>query len=45
MSKEETYDDAGVEQLANEPFTNDDMGSGQFTHKIYHLGRLVNRSA
>jgi len=34
----ETHDDAGVEILKNEPFENDEMGKGQYTHKIYHLG-------
>ncbi len=39
MSKQESDGDAGVEILENKPFTDDVMGSGQFTHKIYHLGR------
>jgi hypothetical protein len=34
----ETHDDAGVEILKNEPFENEEM-KGQYTHKIYHLGR------
>jgi len=34
----ETHDDAGVEILKNEPFENEEMGKGQYTHKIYHLG-------
>jgi len=34
----ETHDDAGVEILTNEPFENEEMGKGQYTHKIYHLG-------
>lgn len=28
----------GVEIVANEPFTDEQGNSGQFTHKIYHLG-------
>jgi len=34
----ETHADAGVEILKNEPFENEEMGKGQYTHKIYHLG-------
>jgi len=34
----ETHGDAGVEILKNEPFENEEMGKGQYTHKIYHLG-------
>jgi len=34
----ETHDDAGVEILKNEPFENEEMGKGQYTHKVYHLG-------
>jgi len=41
----ETHDDAGVEILKNEPFENEEMGKGQYTHKIYHLGRLVRGAA
>jgi len=34
----ETHDDAGVEILKNEPFENEEMGKGQYTYKVYHLG-------
>lgn len=37
-SNQETHGDAGVEILVNEPFENEEMGKGQYTHKIYHLG-------
>jgi len=37
-SLEETHGDAGVEVLKNEPFENEEMGAGQYTYKIYHLG-------
>lgn len=40
MSKQETTGDTGVEILKNEPFEDDVMGKGQYTHKIYHLGRF-----
>ena len=40
-SKNETGGGEGVEVLRNEPFTNEEMGSGQYTHKIYHLARCV----
>eukprot|EP00276_Gloeochaete_wittrockiana_P018106 CAMPEP_0184337952 /NCGR_PEP_ID=MMETSP1089-20130417/6448_1 /TAXON_ID=38269 ORGANISM="Gloeochaete wittrockiana, Strain SAG46.84" /NCGR_SAMPLE_ID=MMETSP1089 /ASSEMBLY_ACC=CAM_ASM_000445 /LENGTH=256 /DNA_ID=CAMNT_0026664121 /DNA_START=67 /DNA_END=837 /DNA_ORIENTATION=- len=36
-SKQETTGDTGVEVLLNEPFEKDGR-SGQYTHKIYHLG-------
>jgi hypothetical protein len=38
MSRENTNGDTGVQIILNEPFTNE-RGSGQYTHKIYHLGR------
>ncbi len=38
-SKNETGGGEGVEVLKNEPFENEEMGKGQFTHKIYHLAR------
>ena len=38
-SKNETGGGEGVEILVNEAFTNEEMGSGQYTHKIYHLAR------
>jgi hypothetical protein len=41
MSKQETAGDSGVEILINEPFEDETMGKGQYTHKIYHLGRFV----
>jgi len=28
----------GVEVVTNEPFENSEMGKGQYTHKIYHVG-------
>ena len=40
-SKNETGGGEGVEVLKNEPFENVEMGSGQYTHKIYHLARCV----
>ena len=41
-SKAETGGGDGVEVLKNEPFTDHpEFGSGQYTHKIYHLQRLV----
>jgi len=38
VSNQETKGDSGVEILKNEPFENEEMGKGQYTHKIYHLG-------
>ena len=38
-SKNETGGGEGVEVVTNEPFENEKMGKGQFTHKIYHLAR------
>lgn len=38
MSRENTNDDTGVKIVVNAPFTNE-RGSGQYTHKIYKLGR------
>jgi hypothetical protein len=35
-SKAETGGGEGVEVLVNEPYS-DETGSGQYTHKIYHL--------
>ena len=40
-SKNETGGGEGVEVLKNEPFEDEKMGKGQFTHKIYHLARYV----
>ena len=41
-SKAETGGGDGVEVLVNEPFTDHpEFGSGQYTHKIYHLQRFV----
>lgn len=42
-SKNETGGGEGVEILVNEAFTNEEMGSGQYTHKIYHLASKVPR--
>ena len=41
-SRENTNGDTGVEIVANEPFDNE-RGSGQYTHKIYHMGRYAFR--
>ena len=38
-SKNETGGGEGVEIITNEPFENEEMGKGQYTHKIYHLAR------
>ncbi|XP_066293521.1 phosphatidylinositol transfer protein alpha isoform-like [Branchiostoma lanceolatum] len=40
-SKNETGGGEGVEVLVNEPFENEEMGKGQYTHKIYHLKSKV----
>lgn len=52
-SKNETGGGEGIQVLKNEPFTRDSgiqpkspllngrYAEGQFTHKIYHLARLV----
>ena len=40
-SKNETGGGEGVEVLKNEPFENEELGKGQYTHKIYHLARWV----
>uniref|UniRef100_T1JJI2 DDHD domain-containing protein n=1 Tax=Strigamia maritima TaxID=126957 RepID=T1JJI2_STRMM len=38
-SREETRGaGSGIEILVNEPYTQEGGGSGQFTHKIYHIG-------
>ncbi|XP_072043628.1 phosphatidylinositol transfer protein alpha isoform-like [Amphiura filiformis] len=41
-SKNETGGGEGVEVLKNEPYDNE-MGKGQYTHKIYHLQQKVPR--
>lgn len=39
-SKEESQGtDSGVQILENEPYTEGPGGSGQYTYKIYHVGR------
>ncbi|KAL3308321.1 Membrane-associated phosphatidylinositol transfer protein 2 [Cichlidogyrus casuarinus] len=39
-SREESVGaDSGVEILKNEPYENGPGGNGQYTHKIYHVGR------
>lgn len=38
QSREKTNEDTSVEILVNEPFENE-LGSGQYTHKVYKLGR------
>lgn len=40
-SKNETGGGEGVEVVKNEPFEDEKMGKGQFTHKIYHLARYA----
>lgn len=40
-SKENTSSDHGVQYICNEPFTNEEYGSGQYTYKVYHLGSMV----
>lgn len=37
-SEQETYNGEGVEVLKNEPYE-DENSKGQYTEKIYHLGR------
>ncbi len=38
-SKNETGGGEGVEIITNEPCDHEELGKGQFTHKIYHLAR------
>ena len=40
-SKAETGGGDGVEIVKNEPFENEEHGSGQYTQKIYHLQHKV----
>ncbi|XP_071945321.1 phosphatidylinositol transfer protein alpha isoform-like [Antedon mediterranea] len=40
-SKQNTGGGEGIEVITNEPFQNEEYGSGQFTHKIYHLQSKV----
>ena len=40
-SKNETGGGEGVEVVTNEAFENEELGKGQYTHKIYHLARSV----
>lgn len=40
-SKNETGGGEGVEVVTNEPFENEELGKGQYTHKIYHLASKV----
>ena len=40
-SKNETGGGEGVEVVVNEPFENEELGKGQYTHKVYHLARYV----
>lgn len=42
-SRENTNGDSGVEIRVNEPYENE-YGKGQYTHKIFYLGRLLNHS-
>lgn len=42
-SKNETGGGEGVEVVKNEPFEDEKMGKGQYTHKIYHLASKVPR--
>lgn len=41
LSQQETGAGEGVEVLVNEPFENEQYGKGQYTKKIYHLGKRV----
>ncbi|EPZ32386.1 Bet v1-like protein [Rozella allomycis CSF55] len=41
MSKSESDGDSGVEILENKPYDDPELGKGQYTHKIYHLGRFL----
>jgi hypothetical protein len=38
-SKNATENNEGVEVLVNEPFESEELGKGQYTHKILHIGR------
>lgn len=40
-SKENTSSDHGVQYICNEPFTNEEYGSGQYTFKVYHMGSMI----
>ena len=40
-SENETGGGEGVEIVTNEPFESEELGKGQYTHKIYHLARCV----
>ncbi|KAK1328598.1 hypothetical protein QTO34_012171 [Cnephaeus nilssonii] len=41
-SRNETYGEgSGVEILENRPYTDGPGGSGQYTHKVYHVGRHI----
>ena len=40
-SKNETGGGDGVEVVKNEPCTEEKMGTGQYTYKIFHLARSV----
>lgn len=42
-SKHETQKQTAVEILQNVPFENEEMGHGQYTHKIYHIGRYMGK--
>lgn len=41
-SRNETYGEgSGVEILENRPYTDGPGGSGQYTHKVYHVGMHI----
>lgn len=41
-SRDETYGEgSGVEILENRPYTDGPGGSGQYTHKVYHIGMHI----
>lgn len=39
--EESSGEGSGVEILANRPYSNGPGGSGQYTHKIYHVGSHI----
>jgi len=40
ISKQQTGNGEGIQILENRPF-NDENGSGQYTHKIIHIGSKI----
>lgn len=39
--EESSGEGSGVEILANRPYTDGPGGSGQYTHKVYHVGSHI----